>query len=100
MKNALRRQTKMDDFTRHKNEMLKDSEFKEEYDKLDAEYAVIAAIIDARISLNLTQSELAKRTGIRQSNISRLEKGTYNPSLKTLRALADGMGKKLHIEFR
>ena len=47
-----------------------------------------------------TQKELADRTGTRQSNISRLEQGEYNPSLKFLKKLAQGLGKELHIEFK
>ena len=60
---------------------------------------VIRAIVDARISQNLTQKELAKRTGINQADISKLENGTRNPSLKLLKRLADGMDMVLKIEF-
>jgi len=49
---------------------------------------------------NLTQSELAKKTGIRQSNISRIENGNCSPTIATLQQIADGVGKKLYIEFR
>lgn len=48
---------------------------------------------------NLTQKELAKRTGIDQADISKLENGTRNPSLKLLKRLAHGMGMQLKIEF-
>ena len=47
----------------------------------------------------MTQKELAHRTGIAQSDISKLEHGNANPSLRTLQRLAAGMGKKLRIEF-
>ena len=47
----------------------------------------------------LTQKELAERTGIAQGDISKLEKGNANPSLKTLKRLADGMGMTLKIAF-
>ena len=60
---------------------------------------VIKALIDARTSNNLTQEELSKRTGIHQSDISKLEKGTRNPSLKLLQRLAEGMDMFLKIEF-
>ena len=58
-----------------------------------------SAIVDARISQNLTQRELAERTGINQADISKLENGTRNPSVNLLKRLADGMGMTLKIEF-
>lgn len=61
---------------------------------------VIRALIGARIEQNLTQEQLAQRSGIRQSNISRIESGTCSPTIATLQQLAKGMGKKLHIEFQ
>ena len=57
------------------------------------------AMIDARHASGLTQKELAERTGIAQGDISKLEKGNANPSLKTLKRLADGMGMTLKIAF-
>ena len=56
-------------------------------------------MINARTEIGMAQKELASKTGIQQSNISRIEQGEYNPSVKTLQRLADGMGKKLYIEF-
>ena len=52
---------------------------------------VIRAMVDAGISQNLTQKELAERTGINPADISKLENGTRNPSLKLLKRLADGI---------
>ena len=60
---------------------------------------VIRAMVEARISQNLTQKELADRTGINQADISKLENGTRNPSLKLLKRLAEGMGMTLKLEF-
>ena len=56
-------------------------------------------MIDNRIAQNLTQKELAERTGINQADISKLENGTRNPSLKMLKRLAAGMGMQLKIDF-
>ena len=72
----------------------------EEYKALEPEYELIRQIINIRTAQKLTQRELAERTGTKQSNISRLENGEYNPSLKFLKKLAQGLGKELHIEFR
>ncbi len=81
------------------NEQLQNEEFKKEYDALEAEFAIIQAMLDARKASGLTQKDLAKRTGIAQADISKLENGNANPSLKTLQRLADGMGMKLKLEF-
>ena len=78
---------------------LKDEEFRKEYEAIQPEMDVIRAIVDARISQNLTQKELAERTGINQADISKLENGTRNPSVNLLKRLADGMGMALRIEF-
>lgn len=57
------------------------------------------ALIDARRRSGLTQQALAARSGIRQSVISRLERGNGNPSVRTLQRLAEGMGMKLELAF-
>ena len=74
------------------SKQLKDEEFRKEYEAIQPEMDVIRAIVDARTSQNLTQKELAERTGINQADISKLENGTRNP-------LAEGMGMALKIEF-
>lgn len=78
---------------------LEDDEFRKEYEAIQPEMDVIRAIVDARASQNLTQKELAERTGINQADISKIENGTRNPSLNLLKRLADGMGMTLKIEF-
>ena len=89
----------MSEFRDLLNEQLKDPEFKKEGDDIQPEMDVIRAIIDNRIAQNLTQKELAERTGINQADISKIENGTRNPSLKMLKRLAAGMGMALKIEF-
>lgn len=89
----------MTNFNNFLNERLKDADFKKEYDALEPEFAIIQAIIDARKDTGMTQKELAEKTGITQADISRLENGSANPSLKTLQRLAEGMGMKLKLEF-
>lgn len=81
------------------NEQLKDKELKKEYDALEAEFSIIQAILDARKASSLTQKDLAERSGIAQADISKIETGNANPSLKTLQRLADGMGMRLKLEF-
>ena len=81
------------------DEQLQDEEFKKEYDDIQPELDVIKAIVDARISKNLTQKELAQRTGINQADISKLEHGIRNPSINLLKKLAEGIDMALKIEF-
>ncbi|PWL55852.1 MAG: transcriptional regulator [Clostridium cadaveris] len=88
------------DFSAIKEELMKDNEFKDEYEKLKPRYELISEVIKARRELNLTQEELAYRIGTQKSNISRLESGNYNPSLDFLSKLAKGLGKEIHIELR
>ena len=81
------------------NEQLKNEEFRKEWEENQPEMDIIRAIIDARISQNMTQKELSERTGINQTEISRLENGSRNPSIKLLQRLAEGMGMTLKISF-
>lgn len=81
------------------NEQLKDPEFKKEWYNLEPEMEVVRAMIKARTAQNLTQKDLAEKTGINQANISKLENGNMNPSLKLLKRIADGLGMNLRIEF-
>lgn len=81
------------------NEKLKDPEFKAAYDALEPEFAVIEAIMKARAQMGLTQKQLSERTGISQADISRIERGTANPSLKTLQRIATALGRRVQIEF-
>ncbi len=78
---------------------LQDEEFRKEYESMQPEFDVIKAMVAARTSQNLTQKELAERTGIHQADISKLENGTRNPSLNLLKRLAEGMGMVLKVEF-
>ena len=87
---------KFDDFLQ---EQLQDPEFREEYEALQPEHAVVQAIIDARKNAGLTQKELSERTGIAQGDISKLENGNANPSIRTLQRLASAMGMTLKVEF-
>ena len=87
---------KFDDFLA---EQLEDEDFRQEYENLQPEFDVIRAMIEARFSKNLTQKQLAERTGINQADISKLENGTRNPSIKLLKRLAEGMDMALKIEF-
>lgn len=81
------------------NEQLHDPEFRAEWESLEPERQIIKAMLESRDAHDLTQKQLAEATGINQADISRLENGTANPSLRTLKRLAAGMGMKLKLEF-
>ena len=89
----------MSEFKDLLNEQLQDPEFKKEWDDIQPEIDVIRAMIDTRISQNLTQKELAARTGIDQADISKLENGRANPSIKTLQRLAKALNMQLKFEL-
>lgn len=89
----------MTDFNAFLDDQLKNADLRREYEALEPEFTVKQALIDARTGEGLTQKELAARSGIAQGDISKLENGTANPSVKTLQRLAAAMGKTLRIEF-
>lgn len=89
---------------------MKLREFVEEQERLDPEFAearhefqpeaaLMRAMIEARQSQNLTQKELAERCGIAQTEISRIERGIRNPSIRVLQKIAEGMDMYLQISF-
>lgn len=80
-------------------EQLKNPEFAEAYEALDAQYQIARAIIAARLQSGMTQAELAQKAALPQSNISRLESGTFNPTVQTLEKVAAGLGKKLEFNL-
>ena len=83
------------DFRVWEKEALKDPEFRAEYDRLQPEFALIRA----RIERGLTQGQLAKKVGTKQSVISRLESGRANPSIAFLKRLAQALNSHLEIRF-
>ena len=82
------------------NKELNNPEFKKEYDSLEVEFAIIKELVKLRNSEGLSQSELANKAGISQADVSRLENGKANPSIKMLQRIASAVGKELHVEFR
>lgn len=73
--------------------------FKREWDAQETEREVAYCIVEARLEEGLTQKELAERSGLKQSNLCRLENGNSNPSIETLEKVARGLGRRLKISF-
>ena len=78
---------------------MKGETFKKKYELLEPEYKLISSLIEARKLCNVTQKQLSDATGIAQSDISKIENGSGNPTIKILQRLADGLGMNLKIEF-
>lgn len=72
---------------------------KAEYDRLGPRYAAISALIRARNSAKVSQSELARRMKVRQNTVSRLESGEHSPRIDTLAAAAEALGYDLRVTF-
>ncbi|HUB49230.1 MAG TPA: helix-turn-helix transcriptional regulator [Acetobacteraceae bacterium] len=78
---------------------MKDPEYRKEYDALDEEFALAAALIRARAEAGLTQEQLAERMGTKQEVVARWEGGKVLPSTRTLMRLAKATGTTLRISF-
>lgn len=87
------------DFEVWEKSVLKNPKLKREYDKLEPEFSLIGAIIEARIKRKITQKDLARKMGTKQSVISRLESGSANPSFEFLKRLARALDTDLKIKF-
>lgn len=87
------------DFDVWKKQALKNPKIKAEYERLQPEFAVIRAVLDARTKKGMTQARLAEKIGTKQSVISRLEKGRANPTISFLQKLAQALGTSLEIRF-
>ena len=80
-----------------KKRLMEDPEFREEYARVDEEYALVEALVRARTIAKLTQADVARRLGTTQSAIARLEGGKVSPSFTTLRRYAEATGTRLTV---
>lgn len=80
-------------------EWLQDPEIAKAYDDLAEEFALAAALIEARSRADMTQEEVAKAMGTTQAVVARLESGRTMPSTRTLQRFAEATGSKLRISF-
>ena len=82
-----------------KKRMAENPEFRETYEDGEPDFQIMYAIASARADTGMTQKEVAEKSGIIQAEISKMENGNANPSLKTLKKLAKGLNMKLVIRF-
>jgi transcriptional regulator with XRE-family HTH domain len=78
---------------------MKEPAYRQEFDALEGEFALAAALIRARADAGLTQEQLAQRMGTKQEVIARWESGKVMPSTRTLARLAKATGTRLQISF-
>jgi ribosome-binding protein aMBF1 (putative translation factor) len=79
---------------------MKDAAYRKEYDALEEEFTVMAAIAKARRRAGLSQAELARRMNTTQSTVARLESGRGQPSTRTLVRFARATEHRLKISFQ
>ena len=79
--------------------LLMDPELKMEYDALAVKYQLVNTILDARITMNISQKQLAEMSGIALRDIVKIENGNANPSLKTIERIAASLGMAVKIAF-
>ena len=87
-------------FKEYKKKVLKSSDLLKEYNELEPQYELIKELIKYRVDHNITQQQLANKTGIPKSNISRFESGKHSPSLKLLFKIAQGLGKEVIFQIK
>ena len=89
----------MKDFTEVKKRLLRNKEFRKEYERLGPEFELVRLLIRKRLEKGLTQHELARKVGTKQSAIARLESGRYNPTVDSLRKIARALNADLKISM-
>lgn len=89
----------MEEWNEVKKELLKNKGVYKEYKRLEPKYRLISQLIGIRVKKGLTQKDLAKKLGTKQSAIARLESGNYNPTLEFLQKTAKALGRKLTVNF-
>jgi ribosome-binding protein aMBF1 (putative translation factor) len=90
------KRTTVDDL--HKK-WMKSPKYRREYESLDEEFSLAAALIQARGRAGLTQQQVAQRMKTTQAVIARLEGGGSMPSTRTLEKYARATGTRLKITF-
>ena len=86
-------------FEKLKADLMKNPKFRQEYEKLEPEFAIARTIIEARIKDKVSQEQLAKKMGTGQAVISRLEGASSSPSLSLIKRLASALNLKVELRF-
>lgn len=87
-------------YKEHRKKLLRNKKVREEYEKLLPEHELAKSIISQRLRKKMTQEEVAKKSGMPQSTISRIEGLTHGlPKLETLKKIAAALGVKLVVKL-
>lgn len=89
----------MTTFREHLEEQMKDPAFRKAWEETELSYQVARALVKLRLELDLTQEELARRAGVPQSVVARLESGRHLPSLRSLDRIAKKLGLQVKLEL-
>ena len=89
----------MENWNNLKKELLKNKEVAREYKKLGPRYQLVSQLIRVRLKKGMSQKELAKKVGTKQSAIARLESGKENISIDSLEKISHAMGAKIKISI-
>lgn len=87
------------DFQQDLKTRLADPEFKKAWNNSEPEFLLAKQLIEKRLSLNLSQRDLAKKLGTSQAAVSRIEAMHGNPSLSFLKRLAGTFGNQLKLSI-
>ena len=88
------------DWKTHKKQLLKNSAFRQALKETEVEFQIAKSVIEARLKKGLSQQQLARQMGTRQSVISRLENVKTIPSLSFLKRLAEALDSSLEVQFK
>lgn len=86
-------------FDKHLKEQLKDPESRKLYDEYGKQLEISYQILQLRKKAKMTQAQLAKKIGTKQSNVARMESGNQNFTIDILQRIATVLGKNLKVEF-
>ena len=86
-------------FEKIRREWMRDPDIKREYEKLEPEFQIARALIDARVKKKMTQAEIAKKAKTKQPVISRLEGAVGSPSLSLIKRIAEVLNLRLIFRF-
>ncbi|MEA2113583.1 MAG: helix-turn-helix transcriptional regulator [Patescibacteria group bacterium] len=97
--NKNKKKLKAVDFQEYLAEELKNPKFKRHYDECGKQLEIAYQILQLRKKEKMSQAELAKKIGTKQSNVARMETGRQNFTTETLRRIASALGRELKVDF-
>jgi len=79
--------------------LVADPEFRKDWERTALARAIANALIAYRARSGLSQTALARRLGMEQAAVARLESGEHNPSFPTLLRIARSLGIEIAIDI-